>query len=73
MKKAPSTLNEIVDSPNCVFKAELSYVSEIRSGGRYYSLRVGGHDFCERIFGDDAIWAEDDRFLAIQEWHNTVE
>lgn len=65
--------NLILVSPNSVRRAVLSYISEIRFGPPYYHLTVDELDLGGRVFGDAAAWSEDDRFLAVQEWHNTKE
>ena len=46
---------------------------EIRFGPAFYTLEADGHDFGQRIFGLDAAWSGDGRFLTVQEWHNRDE
>jgi hypothetical protein len=60
-------------SPGGAPRAVFTYVSEIRFGPPYYSLKIDDLDLGERIFGHGSAWSDDGRFLAVQEWHNTQE
>ncbi|WP_167882674.1 hypothetical protein [Leptospira licerasiae] len=55
-------------SPNKKHKYELIYDGEIRFGPPYYSLKINGKLVKNRIFGEDAKWSNDSRYLAVQEW-----
>jgi|688.fasta_scaffold702643_2 hypothetical protein len=66
-------MTQIHKSPNEKRTARFAETGEIRFGPAYFSLSVDNLAFGERIFGHHFAWSDDDRFLALQEWHNTKE
>lgn len=62
-------------SPNKRHKAVLSYLGEIQPDHNYYSLSISGfsYSFEKRVFGRVCMWSPESRFLAVQEWKETVE
>lgn len=60
-------------SPHGTRQAIFRFADEIRLGPAYYFLETDEWNLWSRIFGDRSVWSEDDRFLAVQEWWNTVE
>ena len=62
-------------SPNKKHKAVLSYLGEIEPDHGYYSLSISGFasPFENRVFGRVCMWSPDSRFLAVQEWKETLE
>lgn len=60
-------------APNGRFAAKLDPVGEIRFGPPYFSLKLLGVHFGERVFGDSLLFSPDSRYLAIQEWLTTDE
>jgi hypothetical protein len=59
------------ESPDRKHLAILRCVGEIRFGPLFFSLTVDSVSFGERLFGDDYLWSDDSRFLAVQEWKTT--
>lgn len=55
-------------SPDGNHLARLEYESEIRFGPEYYRLSVDDRSLGSRLFGQPALWSEDSRLVALQEW-----
>ncbi len=62
-------------SPNNKHKAVLSYLGEIQPDHGYYSLTISEfpYSFENRVFGRVCMWSPEARFLAVQEWKETME
>jgi hypothetical protein len=62
-------------SPDKKHKAVLTYIGEFQADQAYYSLSIDGlpHSFADRVFGKICLWSPESRFLAVQEWKETVE
>jgi hypothetical protein len=62
-------------SPNRKYNAVLTCLGEIQPDHGYYSLSISGfsHVFENRVFGRVCMWSPESRFLAVQEWRETVE
>lgn len=60
-------------SPDEKHVAELIYAGEIRFGPAYFYLVLDSRKVKRRIFGDKLTWADDSRYLALQEWLTTEE
>jgi len=62
-------------SPNKKNSAVLTYLGEIQPDHGYYSLSISGfsYSFENRVFGRVCMWSPESRFVAVQEWKETVE
>jgi len=62
-------------APNKNTSAVLTYLGEIQQDYGYYSLSISGfsNSFDNRAFGRVCMWSPESRFLAVQEWSETVE
>ena len=62
-------------SPNKKTTAFLTYLGEIEPDYGYYSLSISGvsYSFDNRVFGRVCMWSPESRFLAVQEWNETIE
>ena len=62
-------------SPDKKQKVVLSHLGEIQPDYGYYSLAISGLSnlFENRVFGRPCMWSPESRFLAVQEWKETVE
>ncbi|KAA9001321.1 hypothetical protein FJU30_08885 [Affinibrenneria salicis] len=57
-----------VPAPDNQHSAEFIIAGEIRFGPAYFSLALDGLVLPERLFGNEALWSPDSRYLAVQEW-----
>ena len=62
-------------SPNKKTNAFLTYLGEIQPDYGFYSLSISGvsYSFDNRVFGRVCMWSPESRFLAVQEWKETIE
>ena len=60
-------------SPDGKSIASLQYEGEIRFGPAYYSLSLNGVKLLGRSFGLCALWSDDSKYIALQEWLSTAE
>jgi len=67
------TKEMISKSPNQKRTAKFSEAGEIRFGPGYFYLSIDSLSFYKRIFGHRVAWSDDDRFIALQAWHNIEE
>jgi hypothetical protein len=60
-------------SPDGKHLASLEYEGEIRFGPAYYRLALDQKLIAGEVFGREALWSEDSRYLAVQLWLSTEE
>src|SRR5262245_44317984 len=60
-------------SPDRTHRAKFEYEGEIRFGPPYYSLTIDEDRIKNEVFGSEALWSQDSRYLAVQLWLSTRE
>jgi hypothetical protein len=64
-------MQRTVPSPDSKQAVHFEFEGEIPFGPAYFTMLLNAQSLAHRSFGDVAIWSNDSRYVAVQEWLST--